>query len=66
MIQKVKENTGIFREGTVVFLAEDDVEDVLLFQMAIGQLQNGYQLTVFKNGEELLAAMADPMHVSRV
>jgi len=63
MIQKVKENSGIFREGTVVFLAEDDVEDVLLFQMAIGQLQNGYQLTVFKNGEELLAAMADPMHV---
>ncbi|WP_439583008.1 response regulator [Dyadobacter bucti] len=63
MMQKIKENGEILPEGTVVFLAEDDPEDVLLFQMAIGRLKNAYELMVFKNGEELLSAMADPTRV---
>lgn len=42
------------RGGQSIFLAEDDHDDVYLFNNALGKLELDHQLTVFGNGVELI------------
>ncbi|WP_342085377.1 response regulator [Dyadobacter sp. OTU695] len=43
--------------GQLIFLAEDDPDDIYLFERAMKELQTKHALSVFRNGQELFDAL---------
>lgn len=52
----MENHTTISKKRKVIFLAEDDQDDIFLFQTALSDLRLGHQLLVFENGQLLLDA----------
>ncbi|WP_176884835.1 response regulator [Dyadobacter soli] len=48
---------GAQNNGQLIFLAEDDHDDIYLFERALNGLKTGHGLRVFGNGKELLDAL---------
>lgn len=56
-MQTMEKDVKVFNDDMLVFLAEDDEEDIFLFKLAIAELQLRCKLLLFKNGDDLLNAM---------
>jgi CheY-like chemotaxis protein len=52
-----KNPTGEQSNGQLIFLAEDDPDDIYLFERAMKELQTKHALSVFRNGLELFDAL---------
>ncbi|SEI57999.1 Response regulator receiver domain-containing protein [Dyadobacter sp. SG02] len=53
--------TGDPGNGQLIFLAEDDHDDIYLFERALNGLKAGHALSTFANGQELFDALKIPL-----
>ncbi|WP_353719105.1 response regulator [Dyadobacter sp. 676] len=46
--------------GQLIYLAEDDHDDIFLFERALKALKSGHSLNTFENGQQLFDALQKP------
>lgn len=57
LTQHRHEKSGQPKKEQLIFLAEDDHDDIFLFEKALSTIGTGYRLSVYENGQELLDAV---------
>lgn len=55
----MEDNANISIRSKVIYWAEDDLDDLLLFEAALSELSSAYHLISFANGQKLLDYIRD-------